>query len=278
MARVPRKAVDRRALLTSGAAAALLSASGLSLGAAPRGGGHLRVAVDGARIDALVEARLAVFECLTQIAADGTLQEELALSWRCDALARAWTFDLRAGVAFHDGAVLDAGDAAASLRREGYDAEAPGPLTVTIALPASDPHLPYRLASPAMAIGRAGDLASGIGTGLYRQQRMSAGRSFLGQRVARHRKDGAAGWVTKFELIAMTDPAVRAEALRDGYVEAAQSLPQGALRARPDLRDHQLGTSQRFAALARVGLPAQAVRARPDAPVRIAERWWLAPG
>lgn len=63
--------IDRRALFTSGAAAALLAATGAALADAPRSGGILRLAVprDGDLMDHV--ARGAVFDTLTEIGPDG---------------------------------------------------------------------------------------------------------------------------------------------------------------------------------------------------------------
>ena len=63
--------MDRRALFASGAAAALLAATGASLADTPKKGGTLRLAVP--RDDSLEQvARGAVFDTLTEIAPDGT--------------------------------------------------------------------------------------------------------------------------------------------------------------------------------------------------------------
>ncbi|MEM6342089.1 MAG: peptide ABC transporter substrate-binding protein, partial [Pseudomonadota bacterium] len=84
------KRLDRRALFASGAAAAVLAATGIS--AAPKRGGRLRAALSGAaRTDSWADPasglfmRVAgqgiLFDTLTEIAADGTLRSELARSW-----------------------------------------------------------------------------------------------------------------------------------------------------------------------------------------------------
>ena len=155
--------IDRRALFASGAAAALLAASGVSLDARPRSGGRLRLAVP--RDDASLErvARAAIFDTLTEIAPDGVLRGELAIGWQGSADARVWTFDLRAGVVFHDGALLTARDVAASLRAHRgptltgvADITATGPLRVRLELSRGNPDLPYMLADPGLIICRDG--------------------------------------------------------------------------------------------------------------------------
>ena len=94
--------IDRRALFASGAAAALLAATGVS--AMPKRGGVLRAALSGAARDQvwgpngglmIQAARSAVLEGLTEIAADGTLRGVLAERWDSREDGRIWTFQLR---------------------------------------------------------------------------------------------------------------------------------------------------------------------------------------
>ena len=278
--------IDRRALFTSGAAAALLTATGVSLDAAPRGGGRMRLAVprpDGAFIPA---ARGAVFETLTEIGPDGVLKGALATGWQSDADARIWTLTLRDGVHFHDGRAFGAADVLASLETHGMwenaavaQAEQSGALQVRLELAAGNPQLPYMLSNADLVIAPADDvtgaLAQGIGTGLYRTRRQTPGRDFLGDRVAQHYKDGQAGWVDSIEIVVIPDAAVRAEALRDGFVDVAElPLAQG-LRGRGDFRFHPSADDMALAANHNVGLPKTISARAPLDDGRIAERWWM---
>ena len=77
------KRMDRRALFASGAAAALLAATGVQAQVLPRSGGRLRAALSGASRDDgwdlapgglfMLAAQHTVFEALTEVAADGSL-------------------------------------------------------------------------------------------------------------------------------------------------------------------------------------------------------------
>ena len=258
--------LDRRALFASGAAAALLAATGLSADSLPRRGGRLRIAAaDGAGVAAV--ARGAVFETLTEVAPDGLLRGELATGWQGSADAKTWRIALRTDAVFHNGAGFGARDALATLQRPdspvaGAIAEAravSGGLEIT--LTQGDPDFPYRLADPALAIAPGGIMPAAMedwrGTGLYRVVTARDGRQYLGRRVDAHWKDGQAGWVDAVEVIAITDADVRDEALRDGFVDIAETgegLGKG---------DH-------------VGQPrVVSDRARFD-DGRIAERWWIA--
>ncbi len=276
--------LDRRALFTSGAAAALLTASGVSLDAAPRAGGRLRLAVarDDDGLARVVHG--AVFDTLTEIAPDGALRGEMASHWRSDENARVWGFDLRDGVRFHDGTALSASDVVESLLAQGdvltgvRAIKAVGPLKIRIELETGNPDLPYLLANPALIIAPGGQvdrpLSAAIGTGLYRVGRMQEGRQFLGHKVAKNYRDGVAGWVDSVEIIVIPDAAVRAEALRDGFVDvAALPQPDGVL-GRGEFRYIPSARNMAMAARHGVGVPARIGTRGALDDGRIAERWW----
>ncbi|WP_420585341.1 ABC transporter substrate-binding protein [Ruegeria sp.] len=270
--------MDRRALFASGAAAALLAATGASLADTPKAGGSLRLAVP--RDDSLEQAaRGAVFDTLTEIAPDGTLRGELATGWHTDAEARIWRFDLREGVTFHDGAALGLADVIAVLREVGQ-AEALTDTSVRLELAEANPGLPFLLADSRFVISRDGQdvtpLRSANGTGCYRVERAEDDRHFLGRKVAGHYKHGTAGWAETFEIIVIPDARVRAEALRDGYVDVA-ALPEGDdLKGQRGLRYYPSEADMALAVASHVGMPRQIGSARALDDGRIAERWWLA--
>lgn len=269
--------IDRRALFTSGAAAALLSATGLTAQAAPRRGGRLRVAVprDHQSLDLIMRA--AVFDTLTEVGADGALRGELAMEWRAGTGSRSWEFDLRRDVMFHDDRLMTVDDVVASLTgaRDDLTVSAISKWTVRIDtdLPLVD--LPMIMADPALAIRPAGEAGGQIGTGLYHVASWVEGRGFIGKRCAAHYKDGRAGWFDSVEVVVIPDPAVRAEAVREGYVDVAQLPESSGLAARSDLF--------LYPDAARIELAARAGLARPRSiggwlPLddgRISERWWM---
>lgn len=281
--------IDRRALFTSGAAAALLSASGLSLAAAPRAGGRLRLAV-AREDDALGRAaRGAVFDTLTEIAPDGALRGDLANHWRGSADAREWLFDLRDGVMFHDGVALGARDVAGSIRDqddrvlgEVIAVEATDHLQVRLELKTGNPDLPYLLANPDLTIARVGQgdqpLSAANGTGLYRVGRVQDGRHFVGQRVQDHYRDGQAGWLGSIEIIVIPGADVRAEALRDGYVDVAALPLPGGLLGRGDFQYYPSAQDMALAAHHSIGVPRRIGSQSSLDDGRIAERWWKLQG
>jgi peptide/nickel transport system substrate-binding protein len=276
--------IDRRALFTSGAAAALLAATGTSLAASPRAGGALRLALP--RESGLLDlvARGAVLDCLTEIAPDGLLRAELASAWESRDAAQVWRFELRQDVSFHDGTPLQAADVVASL--QGRSVAGVDQMSVTaldlhrveIQLAQPNPHLPYLLAGPDHVIAPQGavdvPLAQLVGSGCYQVERAQDGRHFRATKVAGHYKDGQAGWVDSLEVIVIPDAAVRAEALRDGFVDVA-ALPQPAeLLKRGGFLYHPSAEDMALATRSDVGIPRVVGQQSALDDGRIAERWW----
>ncbi|MEL6452812.1 MAG: ABC transporter substrate-binding protein [Pseudomonadota bacterium] len=252
---------DRRALFASGAAAALLAATGAA--AVPQRGGRLRAALSEGLFAQAVTAT--VYDNLTEIAADGTLRGELATEWSSNADATTWRFTLRDGVAFHDGTALDA-QAVTSLP---LNVTVRGAHEVEICLSAPNPNLPYVLAKPWFEV-RAGN---GAGTGLYRPSTQTQ-RHFIAHRVEDHWKRGA-GWFDTVEFVQFSADHVRGEALRDGLVDVADVV---TLDDYADPRDFQtLPTAHAPTHIASraVTVPVTVGKSWPLDNLRMAERWWM---
>jgi peptide/nickel transport system substrate-binding protein len=184
----------------------------------------------------------------------------LAESWRpvSDTL---WEFRLRAGVAFHDGAPLEAEDVAASLRRIPAVPNSPGPFTQftrgiaavevvdarTLRFTTRGPQpllptdlsvvniIPRRLESATTADFRSGGAM--IGTGPFRFESFSPG-----ERVVLTRNDGYWGGAVPWQRVTLRivpNDSARAAALLAGDVDAVEAVPItqiDALKRRPDLR------------------------------------------
>ncbi len=246
---------DRRRLLTTGLAAGLLAASGLSITARPRVGGRLRAALPGASLMDSWDARKgfglfmaaagqgAVFDNLTEVAADGSLRGELATGWHASQDAKTWIFDLRSGVQFHDGTYFDAASVIESIRlhidagpsRAGWHLvsnidtiKANSPTQVQFTLHAGNADFPYLLSDRHLIVYPAGKIAEsmrlGIGTGLYRVAKFDAGQRFVGWRVSGHYKDGSAGWFDQIEFLAADDASQGLALLQTGRVDAAAQV------------------------------------------------------
>jgi len=295
-------AFDRRGLFTSGAAAALLAAAGVSAaGFAPKKGGRLRAALSGAsRSDSWdtrantglfmqAAAQGAVFDTLTEIGAEGTLRGELATHWEGSADARIWVFDLRKGVRFHNGTEFTAHDVKASLAFHDSAGVLPviEDVVVTashqlkIELAESNADLPYLMSDPRLVIFPATQmeaaLRDGIGTGLYRVRRFLPGRQFLGVRVSEHYKDGQAGWFDTVEFTSVPDARVRAQALEGGFVDVADLIDPPVPSGRtPSIRVRQATSGKPVVAVtANIGMADVIGQKWPMDNVRMAERWWM---
>ena len=277
--------LDRRALFSSAAAAALLAATGVSA-AGPKQGGRLRMALSGAtRQDSWrdgeglfmqIARQGLIFDTLTEVAADGTLRPELAVSWMSSADAKIWTFDLRPSVTFHDGTLFTAKDVVSSLRAViDADVQALGDMRVSITLPNSDPGLPMRLSHPETVIRPAHAPEAGIGTGLYSVTSFTTGQRLLAQRVGVHYKDGSAGWFDEVELTSIPSEPVRGQALAEFMVDAVDLKDTKSLKGIPQITfmpDHHHPTQ---AVSTEVTQPAKISHLRPLDNLRAAERWWF---
>jgi peptide/nickel transport system substrate-binding protein len=238
--------ISRRDLLGLGAAAGVVAVSGAPAHALPERGGSLRLGLAGRGIGAFdgrrpfdpimrIAGHGAVFDCLTEIGADGAIRGELAADWESSADARLWTFRLREDAVFHDGRPFSSEDVVATLRLHMSGSVAAvagliaqvrraGPHEVQVALREGMPGLPFLMADPQLVILPAHAperaMAEGIGTGLYRiEPERTAERAVL-RRVERHWKDGTAGWFDRVELLRIASPQVRLEALKTGRVDA----------------------------------------------------------
>lgn len=294
-----RAYIDRRALFASGAAAALLAATGVSAQPSPKRGGRLRAALSGAAREHVFDSRQdhglfmnvamvgTVFDTLTEIAADGTLRGELATQWTGSPDARSWILDLRDGVEFHDEQTFGPADVIASfdLHRETLLTDVMqvlqvGPNRIRVELTAGDPDFPYRLSDPRLVIYPAENMQAamrdGIGTGLYRVHKFQPGRQLLAHRVEMHYKDGLAGWFDEIELVALSADAVRAEALRDHYVDVADLTHSADLDDVTNItmlpEEHFMNTAVDHC----IALPNQIGTRWPLDNLRAAERWWMA--
>ncbi|MEM6886636.1 MAG: ABC transporter substrate-binding protein [Pseudomonadota bacterium] len=300
--------MDRRALFASGAAAALLAATGVSAGSLPRRGGRLRLALSGARRDDAFDPQLltvldqreggglflqiamagVVFETLTEIASDGTLRGELATGWRSNAASTIWDFDLRANVSFHNGKDFSAEDVAGLTSvtrrvpalRNVSNIQALAPDRVRFELLRPEPQLPFLLSDPGLSIlpatGRQAAIEQGIGTGPYVIRKFDPGRHLIAERLERHHKDGRAAWFDSVEMVGISAGAVRAEALREQLVDAADLATTADLEHTDGLVCLPDGRAMTCAVDQRIALPAQLGATWPLDDLRAPQRWWIA--
>lgn len=146
-------------LLLGLAAGAALAQDRITLGMALEPPNLDPTASAAAAVDEVVYGN--VFQGLTRIAPDGTVQPALAERWDIQDGGRTYVFHLRPGVSFHDGSAFDAQDVVFSLDRARapdstnaqkvlfagiQDVTALDPQTVRVTLAAPDGAFPFKMA------------------------------------------------------------------------------------------------------------------------------------
>ncbi|MBE9638364.1 ABC transporter substrate-binding protein [Salipiger mangrovisoli] len=231
-----------RALAGSISAAALIAAAPLAAHAA--GDVSFIQAVEPAGLDPTVGSPVAagqvtwqnIFEGLVTIDRDGALQPQLATSWEISEDGLTYTFLLREGVTFHNGAVFDSSVAKFSLERilaeqstNGQKAlftvieavEAPDAQTLVLRLSAPSSDLLYWLGFPAAVIVEPGsaetNTSAPVGTGPFKLDEWRQG-----DRVIMSAYDGYWGEAPALDRVTarfIADPQAQVAALRSGQVD-----------------------------------------------------------
>ena len=271
--------ISRRSLLKTGAAAGVLGLTGMPVRAQTKGG-KLTVGLGGANTSDSWDARThsdifmiaaahgTVFDCLTEVAADGSIKGELAESWEASSDAAIWTFKLRQGVTFHNGKAFGADDVIESLQMHiGEDSKSAakpivsaitemkklGEHEVQLTLASGNADLPYLLSDYHITMFPAGQveeaIQKGIGTGLYSVEAFDPGVRFVGKRVADHYKGDSVGFFDEVEFVAINDNTARMNALMTGQVDAINRIDfktEGLLKANPALRIQEVACNQHY--------------------------------
>jgi peptide/nickel transport system substrate-binding protein len=265
--------------LQTGVAAGVLGLSGMPLRAQTRGG-KLTAGLGGANTSdswdgrthsdlfMIAAAHGSVFDCLTEVAADGSLKGELAESWEASADAKTWTFNLRQGVTFHNGKPFSADDVIESLNMhvaEGSKSAAQpnvaaitemkklGDFQIEFTLASGNADFPYLMSDYHLLIFPAGQIdegiAQGIGTGLYQVQSFDPGVRMVATRYADHYKGDSAGFFDEIEYIAINDNTARMNALMTGQVDTINRIDfktEALLKANPALRIQEVTGNQHY--------------------------------
>ena len=260
----------RRTLLALAAAAALAMPAGAGQ---PGGGGTLKVGIGGtlSRLDPALAATGAeyvyvtlVFNGLTRIDPDMSVQPELAESWTASDDLKAWTFHLRDKVTFQNGRKLDAADVVATITRllepaldsrgravldlvtrvETLDAR-----TVRFILAAPDAAFPAVLADRHLRIVPR-DLLAGlatrpVGTGPFIMRRLVPGARLELARNPAYYEPGLPR-LDAVQLRLIPNDAARLAALQSGAIDILWDLPYDQLdrlRGNPALRIDRVPTA-----------------------------------
>jgi peptide/nickel transport system substrate-binding protein len=272
--------INRRGLLKTGVVAGVLAATGMPLRAQGTRGGNLRLGLAGANTSdswdgrthsdsfMIMMAHGCVFDCLTEVGADGQLKGELAESWEASADAKTWTFKLRTGVTFHNGKPFGADDVIASLNMhtaEGAKSAAKPIVSsitemtkvsdseITFVLAAGNADFPFLLSDYHILMYPDGQIeeaiANGIGTGMYKVESFDPGVRATVSRVDSHYKDGTAGWFDSIEVVAINDSSARMNALMTGQVDAVNRVDfktEPLMRANPNVNIFEVTGNQHF--------------------------------
>lgn len=252
--------IDRRTLLKATAASALVTSAGTAFAGShgPKMGGTLRLGLSGGNTTDSWDGRThsdvfmqvcamgSVFDCLTEVGADGKLTGELAESWSASADAKVWTFNLKKGVTFHNGKAFGADDVIESLNMhvaEGAKSPAKPIVAAVTEMKKMNDHqvqftlkdgnadFPYLLSDYHILIYPAGmvdeAIRDGIGTGAYVVKSHDPGvRTLMARNPNAHKKV----YFDEIEAISITDPAARINALMTGEVDAISRIDAKSVR------------------------------------------------
>jgi len=217
------------------------------------------VTLDPHRATDLVSAAVVsnVCEPLVRYRADGSRPEAaLATSW-ATADSRTWTFTLRQGVRFHDGAPLDAAAVVANLddlrKQRGFPGRAvrAGPFVVTITLDQPNAALLATLSQAFFAMQSPREIVRSpprlVGTGPYRLESARPGRIEL---TANPQHWGGAPRLRRIVFRRLADQPSLEAALVAGDVDVTSAVGQdtvGRLRGRAGITlDSQTGLNIAF--------------------------------
>lgn len=272
--------LDRRGFLKTGVAAGVVAATGISPAfAEPKAGGTLRMGIAGANTSDSWDGRThsdsfmimmghgTVFDCLTEVAADGSLKGELAESWEPSADAKTWTFNLRKGVTFHNGKEFDVEDVIESLNlHTAEDAKsAAKPIVASITemkkmnshqiqfvLAAGNADFPFLLSDYHILMHPAGmveeSIQKGIGTGGYMVENHDPGVRTIVKKYADHYKTDAC-WFDSIEQIAINDASARMNALMTNQVDAINRIDfktEALLKRNPNVEILEVTGNQHY--------------------------------
>ncbi len=204
---------------------------------------------------------------LTEVGSDGAVKAEVAESWEASPDAATWRFKLRKGMTFHNGKDVAVSDIIASINHHrGEDSQsAAKPILEDIAeikadgdvvefkLNGGNADFPYVVSDYHLPIlpGRDNgslDYEAGVGSGAYRLKKFDPGVRADFERNPDYWKSDR-GHFDEIEMITITDPASRTNAIVSGEVDAIDKvdLKTVALLARkPGLNVHQVTGTQHY--------------------------------
>ena len=249
--------ISRRKLLgTAGAAAALTLAPQMSFAQAPKSGGDLVIAINGASTGNSLDPRTfnspfmgvvsgTVFNTLVEnFGPKSELKPGLATSWAESQGGLVWTFELAPNAKFHNGQKVTSADVIYSLMSHvaegsrsnsraiigGVDKiEAESDHRIVVTLKAPNFFFPAGLSNYSLAIVPAGTTEyDGIGSGPYRVTNFVPGEILETERFDDYFKDDKAH-VSTVIILAANDVSARVNAIQSGQVHIASNLDARAV-------------------------------------------------
>ncbi|EEW26106.1 ABC transporter substrate-binding protein [Rhodobacter ferrooxidans] len=248
--RIDAARISRRSFLNRTAAFGLTAALGTSFlpgsaRAEPKQGGILKIGLGGGETTDALDPGLADGpasfavgrqwgDTLVNVTATGEIEPLLAESVTGNAEGTVWTFAIRQGVKFHNGAALTTDDVVATLKRHSDEASKSGAFgvmqgiteikadgtNVVVTLAAGNADLPYLMADYHLIVqpnGGLDDVNAAIGTGPYKLVTAEAGVHYS---FTRNTDDWntARGHYDEVELLIINDATARSSALQSGQV------------------------------------------------------------
>ncbi len=240
--------------ITLATAQNLLSTGGSAMAATPKKGGSLIMSsnlhgpddqLDPALFTSTIDYTRgrATYNSLTQLGNDLAPQPELATEFLPNDDASEWTFKIRKGVKFHDGATLTADDVVYSMRRHQGEAsksviksimatvkewKKTGEYEVKAILESPNADLPVLLGLFQSKIIKVDTDGAGNGTGPFKMDSFEPGVKSVHSRNADYWRDGAN--LDAIEITAITDPVARVNALLSGDIQLATQIDPKAIR------------------------------------------------
>lgn len=257
------------------AAGSFLSSTALAQGA-PKKGGTLRMGVEGGSASDSMDPRtyadtvmiatsLAMMNTLVEIGSDGRATGELFESWETKPGAATWIFNVRKGIKFTSGKVLDAEDCIYSLELHRGETKSPAkgllkaikemkalsPNQVQIELDGGNADLPSVLSDYHLVVVPKGftNWANPDGTGAFKLEKFEPGVRTTMKSKGDYWKPNR-GNFEAIELLYIQDKVARTAALQSGKIDVANRLDPRTVNLL--MRDQKLnivhtkGTGNRF--------------------------------
>jgi peptide/nickel transport system substrate-binding protein len=245
--RIDAARLSRRGFMGGAAAVGALATMGAPAFAAgePKKGGTLKMGIGGGETTDALDPGLSDSpvpfavsrqwgDTIVNVTPSGEIEMRLAESMSASEDGKVWTFNIRQGVKFHDGADMTVNDVVATFKRHSDENSKSGALgimkgiadikaegnAVVLTLTDGNADLPYLLSDYHLIVQPNGGLDNpnaGIGTGPYKIVSAEAGVRFAFEKNADD-WDTTRGHYDAVEILVINDATARTSALQSGQV------------------------------------------------------------